>query len=117
MNENNSYHEQLKQLMDDFVNQVYDCALKFPKEEMYGVTSQLRRAALSVVLNYIEGFARNRKAVYKNFLEISYGSLQETKYLIYFSHRRKYLDDNNYNDLEKKCNRIGSMLWGIISKM
>ncbi|PJB19449.1 four helix bundle protein, partial [Candidatus Falkowbacteria bacterium CG_4_9_14_3_um_filter_36_9] len=55
----------------------------FPKDELYGITSQLRRAALSVILNYIEGYARKRDKVYKNFLEISYGSLKEAKYLLH----------------------------------
>jgi four helix bundle protein len=77
--------------MDQLVHRVYDVSEHFPKNEVFGVTSQLRRASLSIILNYIEGYARKRKNVYKHFLEISYGSLKDTKYLLYFSFKRKYI--------------------------
>lgn len=113
----NKFHDDLKRLMDEYVSEVYNVTKKFPKEEIYGLTSQLRRATLSIILNYIEGYARQRKLVLKNFLEISYGSLKETKYLIYFSHKQKYLDLNNYKSLEKISDRIGAMLWGILKNL
>src|SRR3989338_9945277 len=113
----NQFHDQLKQIMDDYVNRVYDCIMHFPKEEIFGVTSQLRRASLSVILNYVEGYARRRAAVYKNFLETSFGSLKESKYLLYFSHKRKYLTDQEYHELLPINDRISAMLWGVISKM
>ena len=59
----NDFPEQLKKKMDEYVHFVYKFTKSFPKEELYGVTSQIRRASLSVILNYIEGFARQRKAV------------------------------------------------------
>jgi len=113
----NQYHDELKKLMDDFVSKVYIVTKKFPKDELYGLTSQIRRAALSVILNYIEGYARQRKAVLKNFLEISYGSLKETKYLIYFSHKQQYLVEEDRNKLNGQADRIGAMLWGILRKI
>jgi len=79
------FHEKLKSKMDEFVHLIYKITKNFPKEELYGVTSQLRRAALSIILNYIEGYARVKDKVHKNFLEISYGSLKEVKYLLHFS--------------------------------
>lgn len=103
--------------MDLYVNKVYDCAISFPKEEIFGLTSQLRRSALSVILNYTEGYARQRPAVFLNFLEISYGSLKESKYLIYFCHNRKMIKTATYQELLVLAERIGKMLWGIISKM
>lgn len=57
----------MKILMDDFVHLVYDLSRRFPQEELYGVTSQLRRAALSVILNYIEGYTRKGDKVYSIF--------------------------------------------------
>ena len=111
------FHEELKILMDEFVHLVYDMSLAFPKEEQFGVTSQLRRASLSIILNYIEGFARQRNLVLKNFLEISYGSLKETKYLLYFSYRRKYIDKENYQKSLVMAERIGKMLWGILRNL
>jgi four helix bundle protein len=96
---------------------VYDCTQSFPKEEIFGVTSQLRRSALSVALNYIEGYARQRPAVLKNFLEISYGSLKESKYLTYFSFKRGYINKKEYDELLVLAEEIGAMLWGILSKL
>lgn len=73
LKENNQtkFHDRLKKLMDDFVHFIYDISQNFPKQEQFGVVSQIRRAALSVILNYIEGFARKRRLIMKNFLEIS----------------------------------------------
>jgi len=76
------FHEELKSKMDEFVRFVYRVTKSFPRDELYGVTGQLRRATLSIILNYIEGYARVKEKVYKNFLQISYGSLKETKYLL-----------------------------------
>jgi len=55
--------------------------------------------------------------VLKNFLEISYGSLKESKYLIYFSYKRKYFKKSEYNKLIDLSEKIGAMIWGIISKL
>jgi len=103
--------------MDRYVNRVYDVTKKFPKDELFGVTSQFRRAALSVVLNYIEGYARQRNAVLKNFLETSYGSLKESGYLIKFSLSRQYIDQSEHDELMALNDRIGKMLWGIFTKL
>ncbi|MDD5103793.1 MAG: four helix bundle protein [Candidatus Peribacteraceae bacterium] len=111
------FHEDLKFKMDEFVHFVYDCTRKFPREELYGVTSQLRRAALSVILNYIEGYARGRDKVHKNFLEISYGSLKESKYLLEFSLVERYLQQPDYEKAMKLSEEIGAMLWGMLRNM
>jgi len=112
-----TYHEKLKREMDEYIHFVYSLTRKFPKDELYGVVSQLRRAALSVILNYIEGYARGKEKVHKNFLEISYGSLKESKYLLYFSLVEKYLSEDDYNKAIKLADDIGAMLWGIIRKI
>ena len=109
------FHGQLKELLDEYVQKVYTCTKKFPREEIFGVTSQLRRAALSVVLNYIEGYARQRKEVLRNFIEISYGSLKESNYLIYFSRTQQYLNEAEHKELSVLGDRIGKMLWGILA--
>ena len=95
----------------DFCIKVYDKTREFPKEELYGVTSQMRRAALSIILNYIEGFARQKKAVKQNFWEISYGSLKETKYLLHFSFIEEYLNKEQYERAINLAEEIGAMLW------
>jgi len=55
----NEYQTTLKKKMDEFAHVVYRVTRKFPKDEVYGITSQLRRASVSIVLNYIEGFVIN----------------------------------------------------------
>ncbi len=103
--------------MDEYAYSVYKITKQFPKEELYGITSQLRRAALSVILNYIEGFARIKNKVHKNFLEISYGSLKESKYLLFFSSREGYLTNEDYKKSIDLADKIGAMLWGILEKI
>ncbi|MDD5627109.1 MAG: four helix bundle protein [Patescibacteria group bacterium] len=117
MERTNQFHQELKKFMDIYANKVYDYTQDFPKIEQFGLTSQLRRAALSVILNYIEGYARQSRNTLRNFLEISYGSLKESKYLIYFSHHRQYLNKEQYCELINLAEKIGAMLWGIISKL
>ncbi len=112
-----TFHDKLKLKMDDYTHFVYALTRKFPKEEIYGVTSQLRRSYLSVILNYIEGYARKRDKVHKNFLEISYGSLKESKYLLNFSLKEKYLTKVEYLEVVKIAEEIGAMLWGIVRKL
>lgn len=72
---------------------------------------------MSVMLNYIEGFARNNKIknkLYKNFLETSYGSLKESKYLVFFSYDEKYIGKEEYKYGLELSDRIGKMLWSLI---
>lgn len=112
------YHDKLKIKIHSYVKDVYKITRKFPVDELYGVTSQLRKASLSVMLNYIEDYARRRSnscKIYRNFLDISYGSLKESKYLIYFS----YTDINNkdYNNLVNNNDEIGKMLWSTITNI
>ena len=111
------FRDTLKIKMDEFVHLVYRFTRDFPKEELYGVTSQLKRASLSVILNYIEGYARKRDKVYKNFLEISYGSLKESKYLLHFSLVEGYLKDENYRKVIVLTEEVGKMLWSTIQKV
>ena len=112
-----AYHEKLKIKMDSFTHLVYGVTRSFPREEIYGITSQLRRASLSVILNYIEGYARRKGdncKVYKNFLEISYGSLKESKYLLHFSMVENFLNKKDYFELINLADEIGAMLYKTI---
>lgn len=112
--QNLKFHDELKKKMDDYAFGVYSVSKSFPKDEIYGLTSQLRRSSLSVILNYIEGFARTGDKQLKNFLNISYGSLKESKYLLYFSKREGYIIEEKYDKLIKLSEEIGAMLWTTI---
>ena len=76
------FQENLKQKMDQYVHFIYRITKNFPKDELYGVVSQIRRASLSIILNYIEGYARRKSKSKLNFWETSYASFQESKYLL-----------------------------------
>jgi len=112
-----TFHDKLKGKMDKFVHLIYKATRNFPREELYGVTSQIRRASLSIILNYIEGYARTKDKVHKNFLEIFYGSLKETKYLLHFSLVEKYLSQEDYEKAIELSEEIGAMLWSTIKKL
>ncbi len=98
------------------VHRVYDLTGKFPKEELYCVVSQTRRAALSVAANIIEGYARQRSKVFVNHLQIAYGSLMETKYFLYFSCQRCYITKKEYLEIWNDIEEVAKILWTIISK-
>ncbi|NQU77961.1 four helix bundle protein [Candidatus Falkowbacteria bacterium] len=112
-----SYHRKLKIKIDNYIQLVYSFAKKFPKDELYGIVSQLRRAAVSVMLNYVEGYARRKIKVKLNFYEISYGSLKETKYLVYFSYKQAYINKEEYKEVLSMAEEIGAMLWSIIDSI
>jgi four helix bundle protein len=115
VDKNEEYHDKLKRLMDEYAHLVYRLTKKYPQDELYGITSQVRRSSVSVVLNYIEGYARFKNKVYINFLEISYGSLKETMYLLHFSLVERYINHDEYKIADKLANEIAAMLWGIIN--
>jgi len=97
-----------------YVRKVYRITKHFPKDELYGVTSQFRRAALSVLLNYVEGYARFKPKTKLYFYEISYASLKESMVLIFFSYKEDYMNEANYKELIEKADEIGKMLWSEI---
>ncbi len=113
-----NYTDELKITMHKFIKEVYLITNEFPKHELYGIISQIRRASVSVILNFIEGFARRTGSeckTYKNFLRISYGSLKETKYLLFLSLELKYINQNKYKELIILTEKIGKMLWPIFN--
>lgn len=102
------------QKADLLVREIYKITLRFPKHEIYGLTSQLRRAALSVVLNIIEGHARQNKNEFRQFLRIAYGSLAEVEYLLSFAKDQKYLPEAFYKEIENLRRDCGQILWRLL---
>jgi four helix bundle protein len=98
-------------LADELAYQIYKATRNFPKEEIYGITSQIRRSALSIPTNIVEGYSRKGDRELAHFVNISLGSLGEVKYLIYFSHRLEYLKDIEYKELRDGYDVLGKMLW------
>jgi four helix bundle protein len=99
------------QQADEFAFQVYTATRDFLKDEIYGIISQLRRAALSVPTNIVEGYGRGGRKELKQFLNIALGSLAETRYLLDFSLRLKYLNSATYTRLQDLAEEVGKLLW------
>jgi four helix bundle protein len=112
-----TFHTILKGKIDEYCHLSYKISRKFPREELYGITSQFRRAVISVALNYIEGYARMRSKVHKNFIEISYGSLKESLYLIEFTYKENFISEAEYLQVITLGEEISRMLWGMLQKM
>lgn len=108
------FHDKLKVKIHLFITYSYSIAEKFPKEEKFGLVSQLCRAAISVMLNYVEGFARRRIKVKLNFYEISHGSCQECKYIFFFAFSQKWICKEEYDKAILMTDEIGRMLWSTI---
>src|SRR5512139_1433025 len=96
---------------DEMAYQVYLITKKFPKEEIYGITSNLRSAALSIPTNIVEGYSRKGDRELGRFLNMSLGSLAEVKYLIYFAHRLNYVNEEQYAVLKSGYEKLGKSLW------
>lgn len=109
------FQNKLKKLMDEYVHYTYNITKKFPTEERYSSADQLRRAALSVILNYIEGYSRRRKKVQLTFYETAYGSLSESRYLYYFALKETWITKEEYYYAVGIADEIGAMLWSEIS--
>ena len=84
------------QKADEMAYQLYKITEAFSKSEAFGITSQIRRAALSVPTNIVEGYARKGRKEFSHFLNIARGSLDETRYLYDFSKRLGYNKQNSY---------------------
>lgn len=105
------------QLADQLVKDTYRFTVNFPAEERFGVTSQLRRAALSIVLNIVEGNARGSKKDNHRFLLIARGSLAETRYLFDLSRELGYMSKKDYDALEQIHARLGFILQKFIASL
>lgn len=103
------------QYADNLAVLVYSKTRFFPKEEMYGLTSQLRRAAVSVSANIAEGASRKYKKEYLQFLYIARGSIAEVEYLLHLSRRIKYLQENDYKELDALRAEAAKTLQGLIT--
>jgi four helix bundle protein len=84
-----------------------------PEEERYGITAQLRRAALSVPTNIAEGYNRKGNKEFSRFLDISLGSLAEVEYLIEFSIDIGFIPVATADPVRKSVDTTGRLIWGL----
>ena len=93
-----------------WVLSVYKQSKIFPQEEKYGLTSQLRRSAISVPANIAEGFKKRGKADKVRYINIAQGSLEESRYYLILARDLSYLDDSKISALKEAQEEIGRML-------
>lgn len=104
------------QKADDLAVAIYEITRSnFPKDEQYGLTSQIRRAAVSVPANIAEGSGKHSPADFLRFLGFSQGSLSEVEYYLHLARRLEYIDDNIYESIESKRSEVGRTLTGFIN--
>ena len=96
------------------VTSVYELTKGFPIEEIYGITNQIRRSAVSIPSNIAEGSARKGNKEYMQFLYISLGSLSELETQLIIANNLKYLSDNDFEWIAENMTEIGKMLIGLI---
>jgi four helix bundle protein len=102
------------EMADEVVVLIYQATAMFPKEEIYGLTSQMRRAAVSVPSNIVEGCARDSQADYLRFLHMAFGSLRELHYQTGLSKRLGYLCNQDAALIEPKIIETEKVLNGLI---
>ena len=105
------------QIADDLAYMVFNFSKNFPKEYLYDLTNQLRRAALSVPTNIAEGCASSHDKEFIQFLNISRRSLSETQYLLHFAKRQNLLDEKDFCELEAMSERVFKMTNALISSI
>lgn len=105
------------QKADELIFIVYRITTLFPKSEIFSLISQLRRAALSVPTNIVEGYARNSKAEMRRFVVIALGSLAEVKYLLDVSLRLNYCDKLKFQEAIEIADETGRLLWSFYKSL
>ena len=100
-----------------FTLMVYEASKHFPKEELYGLTNQLRRSASSIPANIAEGCGKNTKGDFANFLNIALGSANESEYFILLTKDLAYINTEKFETLSKLINEIKAMLIALIAKV
>ncbi len=101
----------------EIVDKVYAVTATFPREELYGMVIQMRKAAVSIPSNIPEGFVRQHNKEYKQFLYISLGSCAELDTQSIIAHRRNYITKEKLEDLAEDINHESRMLVNLIGKL
>ena len=112
-------HRKLRafELADELAVSVYQTTKSFPREELFGLTAQVRRAAVSVASNIVEGCARQSEAEYVRFLDISHGSAHELSYQLSLASRLGYVEAEAYRPLSSLCEETCKVLNGLVRSL
>jgi four helix bundle protein len=96
---------------------IYKTTKSFPKEEVYGITNQMRRSALSIPTNIAEGYGRDSDLEFERFLTFIMSSAKELEYLLLFSSELDYLDEVSFKKLDVELKEIQRMINTLIKKI
>ncbi len=102
------------QVSMDLVQSTYELTKRFPREELYGLTGQMRRAAVSIPSNIAEGYGREQKGFIAHSLRVALGSARELETQLLIALRLKFLGGNDASNAQKQCDEVGKMLRGLI---
>jgi four helix bundle protein len=105
------------QLAVEFADRVYSATESFPNDERFGLTSQMRRASVSVSSNVAEGTGRSSDADFARFVEYAYGSLMEVVSQSFIAKRRGHLNEAMWQDVYKRSEQLARMLSGLRSSL
>jgi len=100
----------------ELVVDIFQVVDMFPKKELFGLSMQMKRCAVSIPSNIAEGAGRKTKREFRNFLYIAQGSLNELDTQLEIARRLGYLKEDKYKELQEKVLRVGQMLSGLIKK-
>ena len=105
------------QLADEVALAIYKETRSFPRQEVFGLTSQLRRAAVSIASNIVEGAARFSEAEYLHFLDIAYGSAREVEYQVGLAFRLGFLPEQSHRQLSALTVETSKVLNGLLRSL
>jgi four helix bundle protein len=97
----------------EYAGTIYDITRTFPEEERFGLTSQLRRAAVSISSNIAEGSSRSSRIDFNRFIEIAYGSLLESVSELRIAQKQKFVSDTAFERTYKEAEELAKMLSGL----
>ena len=118
MEKSNSFEDLIVwQKLHQFVLRVYSVSATFPKSEVYGLTSQYRRAAVSIAANIAEGYKRTGTADKLRFMNITQASLEECRYYIILAKDLKYTTNEDSQDLRRKIEEVSKLLYSYAKAM
>ena len=101
----------------DLVEMIYELTKGFPKEELYGITSQIRRAAVSIPSNIAEGQGRTSTKEFQNFLSIAHGSVREVETQVLIAQRLRYLQDGEAQKVLALAGETGRLINGLLNSL
>ena len=101
----------------DISQAVYLLTKSFPKDEQFALTSQMRRAAVSIAANIAEGYGRNGNTEFASFLRISHGSLTELETLLTIAKKLSYCSEERCSTIERQLDETGRMLYALRTKL